>query len=96
MTKVDYMAVAEKVMKQIREGAFLTVQAGKATNTMTIGWGLLGYAWQKPILMVLVRTSRHTYGFIEKAPDFTVTVPTTNMREALMFCGTKYGRDVDK
>jgi len=71
MKKMDYMAVAEKVMKQIREGAFLTVKAGKAFNTMTIGWALIGYAWQKPILMVLVRTSRHTYGFIDKAADFT-------------------------
>jgi len=96
MKKVDYMAVAEKVMAQIKEGAFLTVKADKGTNTMTIGWGLIGYAWRKPVLMVLVRTSRHTYGFIEKASDFTVTVPTTDMHEALMFCGTKSGRDVDK
>ena len=96
MKKVDYMAVAEKVIAQIREGAFLTVKAGKAFNTMTIGWALIGYAWQKPILMVLVRTSRHTFGFIEKAADFTVTVPTTDMRDALMFCGTKSGKNVDK
>jgi flavin reductase (DIM6/NTAB) family NADH-FMN oxidoreductase RutF len=96
MKKVDYMAVAEKVMAQIKEGAFLTVKADKGTNTMTIGWGLIGYAWRKPVLMVLVRTSRHTYGFIEKASDFTVTVPTSDMRDALMFCGTKSGRDVDK
>ena len=96
MKKVDYMAVAEKVIAQIKEGAFLTVKAGKALNTMTIGWALIGYAWRKPVLMVLVRTSRHTFGFIEKAADFTVTVPTTDMRDALMFCGTKSGRDVDK
>ena len=96
MKKVDYMAMAEKVIAQIKEGAFLTVKAGKTFNTMTIGWALIGYAWQKPILMVLVRTSRHTFGFIEKAADFTVTVPTTDMRDALMFCGTKSGRNVDK
>jgi len=43
MKNVDYMAVAEKVMKQIKEGAFLTVKSDKGTNTMTIGWGLIGY-----------------------------------------------------
>jgi flavin reductase (DIM6/NTAB) family NADH-FMN oxidoreductase RutF len=96
MKKVDYMAVAEKVIAQIKEGAFLTVKAGKAYNTMTIGWALIGYAWQKPVLMVLVRTSRHTFGLIEKAVDFTVAAPTTDMRKALMFCGSKSGRDVDK
>ena len=96
MKKVDYTAVAEKVMTQIKEGAFLTVKAGETMNTMTIGWGLIGYAWQRPVFMVLVRTSRHTYGFIEKASDFTVTVPTTDMHKALMFCGTRSGRNVDK
>jgi flavin reductase (DIM6/NTAB) family NADH-FMN oxidoreductase RutF len=96
MRKVDYMAVGQKVMAQIKQGAFLTVKEGKECNTMTIGWALIGYAWQKPVLMVLVRTSRHTFGFIEKAADFTVSVPTTDMRNALMFCGTKSGRDVDK
>ena len=96
MKKVDYMAVAEKVMTQIKDGAFLTVKAGNSSNTMTIGWGLIGYVWRKPIFTVLVRNSRHTFGFIEKAADFTVTVPTKDMKDALMFCGTKSGRDVDK
>ena len=96
MKDVDYMAVAEKVMTQIKEGAFLTVKAGEGFNTMTIGWALIGYVWRKPVFTVLVRTSRHTFGFIEKAADFTVTVPTTDMRDALMFCGTNSGKDVDK
>jgi len=96
MKELDYMAVAEKVMIQIKEGAFLTVKAGEACNTMTIGWALIGYVWRKPILTVLVRTSRHTFSFIEKAADFTVTVPTADMRDALLFCGTKSGKDVDK
>lgn len=96
MKDVNYMAVAEEVMSQIKEGAFLTVKAGENMNTMTIGWALIGYVWRRPVFTVLVRTSRHTFGFIEKAADFTVTVPTTDMRDALMFCGTKSGRDVDK
>ena len=96
MEKIDYMAVAEKVMDQIQSGVFLTVKAGDRLNTMTIGWGLIGIVWRKPIFMVAVRNSRHTFTIIEKASDFTVTVPTTDMREALMFCGSKSGRDVDK
>ena len=96
MEKIDYMAVAEKVMDQIKKGAFLTVKAGDRLNTMTIGWGLIGFVWRKPIFMVAVRNSRHTFTIIEKAADFTVTVPTTDMHEALMFCGSKSGRDIDK
>ena len=96
MEKIDYMAVAEKAMARIRNGAFLTVKAGEALNTMTIGWAAIGFVWRKPILMVAVRDSRHTFGIIEKAADFTVSVPLTDMRDQLMFCGTKSGRDVDK
>ena len=96
MKKVDYMSVAEKVIDQIKRGAFLTVKAGDNQNTMTIGWAAIGYAWGKPVLMVLVRKTRHTFGIIEKAADFTVTAPLTDMQKAIKFCGTKSGRDVDK
>ena len=40
MKHVDYMAVADKAMTQIEEGAFLTVKSGERLNTMTIGWSL--------------------------------------------------------
>ena len=96
MKEVDYMAVAEKAMNQIEQGAFLTVRAGEALNTMTIGWAAIGHVWRRPVLMVLVRDSRHTFGIIEKAADFTVSVPTTDMHDAVKFCGTKSGRDYDK
>jgi flavin reductase (DIM6/NTAB) family NADH-FMN oxidoreductase RutF len=96
MRDVDFMAVYEGVMKQIKEGAFLTVKEGEALNTMTIGWATIGFAWKKPIMMVMVRNSRHTYSLIEKAADFTVSVPAGDMKKEIAFCGTKSGRDVDK
>lgn len=96
MKEVDFMAVYEGVMKQIKEGAFLTVKAGEELNTMTIGWATIGVAWRKPVMMVMVRNSRHTFGLIEKAADFTVSVPTGDMKKEIAFCGTKSGRDVDK
>ncbi len=96
MRDIDFMTMYEKVMKQIQAGAFLTVQAGEALNTMTIGWATIGYAWRKPIMMIMVRNSRHTFGIIEKAADFTVSVPAGDMKKEIAFCGTKSGRDVDK
>ena len=96
MKKVDYMAVADQAMEKIKKGAFLTVAADGRLNTMTIGWATIGYCWRKPILMVAVRDSRHTFGILEAAADFTVTVPTTDLQQEVMFCGTKSGRDVDK
>jgi flavin reductase (DIM6/NTAB) family NADH-FMN oxidoreductase RutF len=96
MTPVDSMAVADQAMRQIKKGAFLTVKAGTALNTMTIGWATIGFVWTKPIFMVGVRDSRHSFQLMENAADFTVFVPTENMKEALLFCGTKSGRDFDK
>ena len=96
MKHVDYMAAADKIMAQIEEGAFLTVKSGEALNTMTIGWALIGHIWQKPVLMVAVRLTRHTFSLIENAADFTVSIPSEDMSEALTFCGTKSGRDYDK
>ncbi len=96
MKKVDYMAIAEKAMSQIKKGAFLTVKSGDDLNTMTIGWATIGFIWRKPIFMIAVRDSRHTFGIIEKASDFTVSIPSTDMHDEIMFCGTKSGKDVDK
>lgn len=96
MKDVEYMSVTQDSVSKIRGGAFLTVKSGEALNTMTIGWAAFGFVWRKPILMVAVRSSRHTFGIIEAAGDFTVTVPAGDMRKETDFCGSKSGRDVDK
>jgi flavin reductase (DIM6/NTAB) family NADH-FMN oxidoreductase RutF len=96
MQHVNYLAVAERAMKQIEKGAFLTVQAGDALNVMTIGWASIGFIWGRPILTVLVRNSRHTYTIIEKSSEFTVSVPLVDMRKELAFCGSNSGQKVDK
>jgi flavin reductase (DIM6/NTAB) family NADH-FMN oxidoreductase RutF len=96
MKDLNYMTIAEDAIKKIKKGAFLTVKSGNALNTMTIGWATCGFIWQKPIMMVAVRSTRHTFGIIEKAEDFTVTVPAGGMSKELAFCGSESGRDVDK
>ena len=96
MKNLNYMSVAEEAMNKIKKGAFLTVKTADTLNTMTIGWATFGFIWQKPIMMVAVRDSRHTFGIIEKAQDFTVTIPSGDMSKAIAFCGSKSGRDVNK
>ena len=96
MKPVNALDIVLAVMQQLPRGAFLTVAAERQRNVMTIGWALVGILWQKPVLMVAVRTSRHTFGLIEAAESFTVSVPTTDMTTALDFCGTRSGRAVDK
>ena len=93
----NYLDNADALMARIKQGAFLTVKAGEAVNTMTIGWATIGIIWQRPIFMVAVRDSRHTFTLMEQADNFTVTVPAGSAHnKAVAFCGTKSGRDVDK
>jgi flavin reductase (DIM6/NTAB) family NADH-FMN oxidoreductase RutF len=91
----DYIKETYDVMA--RDGILLVSQAhaGKP-NAMTIGWGTIGIIWGIPIFVVLVRPSRYTYGCIEKVPEFTVNVPTADMKEIVKFCGSRSGRDLDK
>ena len=99
MKNVNYLSIAEEVMQRIKsKGAFLIAKSkdDEKINVMTIGWAAIGYMWRKPIMTLMVRESRFTHHIIEKASSFTVSIPTDDLKEALNFCGTKSGRDVDK
>jgi flavin reductase (DIM6/NTAB) family NADH-FMN oxidoreductase RutF len=96
MRDLDYMTIAEDAIAKIKKGAFLTVKAGNKLNTMTIGWATFGVVWQKPIMMVAVRSSRHTFSIIEAAGDFTVTLPLGDMGKEIALCGSKSGSAMDK
>lgn len=79
-------------------GVFLIAldENGRA-NPMTIGWGEVGIVWSRPVFTVLVRRSRYTYGCLHASESFTVNVPPVGgLKEELLFCGTKSGRDLDK
>ena len=96
MNDSDLLKYAEKALEQIKKGAFLTVKSGDDVNTMTIGWATFGVVWQKPIMMIAVRPTRHTFTIIDKIDNFAVSVPFSDMSKEIDFCGTKSGRDCDK
>lgn len=65
-------------------------------NVMTISWGMFGIMWGKPVMMVMVRPTRHTWQFITQAPDFTVNWMDTAWTDAIRLCGSASGRDMNK
>ena len=65
-------------------------------NTMTVGWGSLGTMWNKPFAQVVVRPTRHTYGFMERYDTFTLCSFPESRRPDLQLLGTASGRDGDK
>lgn len=95
--EVNFTEISKELLDQLQNGAFLTVKAGDTVNTMTITWGSLGFIWYKPTFTAMVRYSRYTYELIEKAEDFTVSLPLNGqLKKELDICGTKSGKDVDK
>jgi flavin reductase (DIM6/NTAB) family NADH-FMN oxidoreductase RutF len=52
--------------------------------------------WNKPIAEVVVRPTRHTFGFIDRYPTFTLCAFSENYRGALSLLGSRSGRDGDK
>ena len=87
----------DQLLQQLPTGAFLTVSHQDKINTMTIGWGSLGFIWNKPIIMVAVRKSRHSYEFIENTGVFTVSIPLdAELKKELAGAGSTSGRDIDK
>ncbi len=96
--EASYTEYLEETLDKLGNPGLLLVSAdadGKP-NAMTIGWGTVGIIWGKPIFAVLVRPSRYTYGLMEQTNDFTVNVPSAELRKAVAFCGSKSGRDYDK
>jgi flavin reductase (DIM6/NTAB) family NADH-FMN oxidoreductase RutF len=80
------------------EGFLLTCGdlASGTYNTMTVGWGAFGVMWKKPMALVVVRPTRYTFSYMEEHREFTICGFGGRHREALAFCGSHSGRDVDK
>ncbi len=97
MQNIDYtQAMAEATERMSHGGVFLSV-GGETPNTMTIGWGSIGFYWGKPVFTVVVRPSRHSYDMLIKSGEFTVSVPTSDALKPLLgFAGGVSGRDVNK
>lgn len=54
-------------------------------------------AWYgRPVAMVMVRPTRHTFTFINRMPDFTINWLPDDWGDALRLCGSQSGRDVNK
>ena len=76
MADVDYKQPIPAVIERLsKEGVFLNSAFEDKKNTMTIGWGSIGVIWGRPVFIVTVRYSRHTYELINKSGVFTVSIP---------------------
>jgi flavin reductase (DIM6/NTAB) family NADH-FMN oxidoreductase RutF len=65
-------------------------------NSMTVAWGSVGAMWEMPFVQVVVRPTRHTFGFMNESPTFTLCSFPAKYRKDLSLLGSRSGRDGDK
>jgi len=65
-------------------------------NAMTVSWGSLGTMWGRPFVQIVVRPTRHTFGFLERHDTFTLSAFDERYRDALNLLGSRSGREGDK
>lgn len=95
---IDPFDYAELITKAIPHGVLFTTCADGETNTMVIGWGFLGYVWNRKVFIAYIRETRHSFKLAEQAGDFTVNVPLEGVldKEIFQVAGRSSGRHVDK
>lgn len=94
---IDLFDYAGHICKAMNPGILLTTKSGEKVNTMTIGWGMIGIEWGKPIFIGFVRESRFTREILKENAEFTINVPYGDFdRSILGFAGRTSGRDIDK
>ena len=105
---IDAFAYAPQILAALKRGVLLTAQADGEVNPMTIGWGMLGIEWGRPLFICYVRSGRYTHGLLERSDCFTVNIPLPasdgafdaaadeRARAIAAACGTTSGRDRNK
>ena len=98
MKDIPWAENLEQTLATMQKHGLLLVScdAEGRPNVMTIGWATFGIVWGRPVMVTLVRPSRFTFGNLEAVGEFVVAVPSEQMHEACMLCGTRSGRDTDK
>ena len=97
MKEMLFPEISSLAIDCLSHGRALLTVGGEKPNTMTIGWGSIGYFWNKPVLMVVVRPQRHTYPALLESKQFTVSMGVSDAhKDIFAFAGRNSGADVDK
>lgn len=64
-------------------------------NIITLGM-IHVFSFKPPLLGIGIAPSRYSYRLIKESGEFVVGIPGKEIIEAVKYCGTRSGRDVDK
>ncbi|MBN2658008.1 MAG: flavin reductase family protein [Spirochaetales bacterium] len=93
--EVELDRILNEIMAKLAKPGLL-LGSGERCNPMTIGWGSYGIMWNKPVFTIMVRPVRYSFELLERNGDFTINVPSDDMKKEIGICGSKSGRNKDK
>src|SRR5512133_812952 len=96
MGNFDVLYKAGGALPAIGEKSALLVSGTDKPNIMTMGWAMASVIWARNIFVAPVRLSRYSHELLEAHGEFTVFVPSVDIKSAIATCGSKSGRDIDK
>ncbi|PLX49756.1 MAG: hypothetical protein C0613_06140 [Desulfobulbaceae bacterium] len=73
----------------------ISCRDGDRTNIMTAAWAMPA-SHTPPMLAVAIGPSRFTHDLIINSNEFVVNVPGADLLDAVWYCGTKHGHELDK
>jgi flavin reductase (DIM6/NTAB) family NADH-FMN oxidoreductase RutF len=86
-------AIAKKYPEQV---VLITcVDTNGRPNVMTAGWAMF-CSGSPTMVAVAIGKTRYTHAQILATKEFVFALPGEDMKDAVMLCGTKSGRDTDK
>jgi len=97
--KVNLFDYLDQTLKMAESTGVLLVSISShgKPNIMTIGWLLLGRAYNgNPIAVIAVHPDRYTFKLLDEVEEFIVAVPTLELEEEVALCGEKSGRNINK
>lgn len=97
MKEINVRELKESPVKLIADDWSLVASGGReGFNVMTVSWGAVGELWGRDVVFIFIRPQRYTFKFMEKNDIFTLSFFGGEFKDALRFCGSNSGKDVDK
>lgn len=84
------------IIKLLNDWILITSGTDDKINVMTASWGGLGVLWEKPVSFCFINPTRYSINTMDEGDTYTISFYTEAYKDAMLYCGTKSGRDTDK
>jgi flavin reductase (DIM6/NTAB) family NADH-FMN oxidoreductase RutF len=95
MKQVDYTLAITRKFPEAVAVAVTWDEVHQRPNMMTLGWHMCT-SFKPPMLAISIGLTRHTHSTLTACGEFVLAFPHAGQEQALLFCGTRSGSQIDK